>query len=669
MNGGPSREVRITTMHAHPLEKHLRLKPLALWLAVLLLPGALTGCRESAPSDLIQQVSTTQALVFVKATSSETLNRTNASSNLYKLSPISPDGLVTPITSFTGASISDPAVSFDGKKILFSMRPSGGSQRNIYEIDADGTNMRQVTSGGGDDFDPLYLPDGRVMFTSTRAGEMDEYNHAPSATLHTCDYDGSNIERVSFNQSDDFDPELLPDGRIVYTRWEHFGTMNRFPLFVTNPDGTGTFHKFGPHGMNFFHPTVTPEGRLIAIGSTMVNGDEGPIAVLKPEQGPADPELGPQDLHWDVLTPQVNEDGMPWPHGAFKYARSIGGNRYVVSYSLPAATKDQTDYALYTFTLDQTGAGTVASPATFAIHDLTFLYNDAGTQELDAQLLAPHAKPPVIASIVDHSVDYGVFLAQDVFNRSTSDGQEVPIRGQQPIDSIAVIAARPTVVGEMNDFSANEFEKRALIGMAPVYPDGSFRIKIPANTPISFATLDEHGRGIVVKRTHLYVRPGEEFKNCVGCHEDRRVGGPVSTNPDPMAAHQPAFDLNKPRASFRVINYQNDIGPIVTTKCMSCHTPNGSTPAAGGLDLTAVADTSRMRGIFPRAYINLSGESMKLAHQEVDPAFPRRSPLIDYVMALGSHAGQLAHPATSDSLTADEKRLFNLWVLLGAQYK
>ena len=642
---------------------------LALLSAALLLAAGSAGCKSSAPDDLIQQSSTTEALVFVKTATTETLNRTVAEGNLYKLAPISPDGSVTPITHFTGASISDPAVSFDGRKILFSMRPPGGPRRNIYEIGADGTGLRQVTAGGGDDFDPLYLPDDRILFTSTRAGEMDEYNHAPSATLYTCNMDGTGIERISYNQSDDFDPELLPNGRVVYTRWEHFGTMNRFPLFVTNPDGTGTFHEFGPHDRNFFHPTVTPEGRILAIASTMVNGDAGPLAVLKPEQGPADPSTGGAALHWDVLTPQVNTDGMPWPNGVFKYPRSLGGNRYVASYSLPAATEADADYGLYTFTLDQTGAGTIADPATFTIHNLTFLYNDPTSNEYDAQLLAPHARPPVIASTVDHGVDYGVFLAQDVFNRGSNDGQELPVRGTDPIDSIAVIAARPTVVGEMNDISANDFEKRALIGMAPVYPDGSFRIKVPADTPISFATLDRNGRGFVVKRTHLFVRPGEEFTKCAGCHEDRVAGGDTPTNPNPMAASHPAFDLDRPRASFQVINYEQTIGPIVAAKCVSCHQPTGSTPAPGGLDLTAVPDTAMEMRIFPRGYINLSGASRKLASQEVTPAFPRKSRLIDYVLGLGSRSGQGSHPAGADSLTADERRQFNLWVLLGAQYR
>jgi hypothetical protein len=659
---------------------------LTLLAAGSLLAAGLTGCRESAPDDLIQEEPTTDALVFVKTDAEETLNRSWASGNLYKLSPISPDGVVTPITNFTGASVSDPCVSFDGTKILFSMRPSGGGSRNIYEINVDGTGLRQVTSGGGHDFDPLYLADDRILFTSSRHNEMDEYNHSPTENLYTCNADGSNLERISFNQSDDFDPFLLPDGRIAYTRWDHFGTFNRFPLFVTNPDGSGTFHMYGPHDRNFFHATTTPDGRLIAIESTMINEDAGPLAVLKTESGPADPAPGQRSNYWNVLTTQVNNDGAPWPYGAFKYPHPIGGNRYVASYTLPSATDDEVDYALYTFTLDQSGSGTPGDPATFTIGNLTFLYNDPAMNEYDAQLIAPRPKPPVVPTVVNHGVDYGEFVAQDVFNRGTADGQEQPARGVDPIDSIAVIAARPTRPGEANDFSANEFEKRALIGFAPVQPDGSFRIRVPADLPISFATLDAQGRGFVVKRTHIYVRPGETFENCTGCHEDRTSSGIQPTNPNPIAAMLPAHDLNLPESQFMIINYEQTIAPIVTAKCTPCHQPTytqrqvqlpdsswttvtDTTAAPGDLDLTAVPDTVRMNRIFPRAYVSLSGENMRAAHQVVDPAFPRRSILVDYVMGLGSRQGQPSHPAAPYALTPEERRLINLWVLLGAQYK
>jgi|GEM_PF-1256455 len=655
---------------------------------LVLLMTPVIGCRDSAPDDVIVEEETTDAIIFVKTRGEETLNRSLAEGNLYKLSPISPDGVVTPITNFTGASISDPCVSFDGTKILFSMRPQGARDRNIYEINANGTGLRQVTSGGGHDFDPVYMPNGRIMFTSSRAGEMDEYNFSPAEVLHTCNYDGSDIKRVSFNMSDDFDPTLMPDGLIVYTRWEHFGTFNRFPLFFCNPDGTKPFHKYGPHNRNFFHPQPTPDGRLIAIESTRINEDAGPIAVLKVEMGPADPARSDHSLNWDVLTPQVNNDGAPWAYGAFKYPFPLGGNTYVASYTLPAAEESEVDYGLYTFTLHQDGAGTPEDPATITVNDLTFLYNDPDWNEYDAQLLAPRAIAPVVPPLGDPALDYGVFTASDVFNRSTTDGQEVPIKGADTIDEILVMAGIPTMRGEPNDFSANQFEKRAIIGFAPVYDDGSFRMKVPANVPISFATLDNLRRGIVVKRTWLYVQPGEEVDECTGCHKDRGLSDDEGiTNPNPYARTQVPSDVNVKPANYIYINYRDHIGPIVENECATCHYPTyvqrdslivpdstwitvtDTIAAPGGLDLTAVLDTTLIRNqVFPRGYLNLSGEAEMGPRQVVTPGFPRRSVLIDYILGVGEASTQGPHP-DAGALTAAERELFNFWVLLGAQYR
>ncbi len=662
----------------------------ALRLMVGLLLGAVVaaaGCRRSAPADLINQEDTTEAIVFVKTEGEETLNRSRANSNLFKLSPISPDGVVTPITNFVGASVSDPCVSFDGEKILFSMRPQGGGNNNIYEIGADGTGLRQVTANGGNDFDPLYLPNGKIMFTSSRHGGMDEYNHSPAEVLYTCEYDGSDIVRRSFNMSDDFDPILAQNGTIIYTRWEHFGTFNRFPLFFCNPDGTRAFHKYGPHNRNFFHPQTMPDGRIIAIESTMVNEDAGPIAVLKLEAGPADPVLNGSDEHWNVLTTMANNDGAPWPNGVFKYPFPLGGNKFIASYTLPAAEEQDVDYGLYTFSISQSGAGTDEDPATVTISNLTFLYNDPNWNEYGAQLLAPHDPPPVVEPVGDGAVDFGIFTASDVFNRSSFDGQAVPVKGVEAINEIAVIAGIPTARGESNDFSANEFEKRALIGYAPVYPDGSFKMKVPANVPITFATVDSLRRAIVTKRTWIYVQPGEEATECIGCHQERGDFANHITNPTPIARSMAPTDVNTRPEDYTYITYRDDIAPIIAAKCVACHfttyterdtlmqpgdmlvTVIDTIAAPGFLDLTAVPDTTgRMNMIFPRAYINLSGESETSLRQAVSPVFPRRSPLIDYIHGVGEAAAMGPHPA-SGPLTAEERELFTLWVLLGAQYR
>src|SRR5207247_6173802 len=128
-------------------------------------------------------------------------------------------------------------------------------------------------------------------------------------------------------------------------------------------------------------------------------------------------------------------------------------------------------------------------------------------------------------------------------------------------------------------------------------------------------------------------------------------GGPVPTNPNPMAATHAPTDLDIAAASFMKIDYQNDIGPIVAAKCVSCHQPvitgTDTTAAAGNLDLTAAPDTVRGNRIFPRGYVNLSGEMMMGSTSPivVVPPFPRRSLLIDYVLGLGAHAGLGSHPA------------------------
>ena len=598
----------------------------------------------------------------MKTVGDETLNRTWATGNLFKLSPIAPDGVVTPLTNFTGASVSDPAVSFDGKKILFSMRPPGGTRTATSarstptapgcarsRAAADTTSTRSTFRTAGS----CSPARATTRWTSTTT-------RRPSTSTRATPT-GANLERISYNQSDDFDPELLPDGRLLYTRWEHFGTMNRFPLFFTNPDGTRhvpSVRSAQPRTSST--PTPTPDGRIIAIESTMVEGDAGPIAVLKLEQGPADPANGPSSTHWDVLTPQVNADGEPWPYGVVQVpARD---RRQPLRGVVLAARRDRSRRglrALHLLAASRADPGTPADPATFTVENLTFLYNDPNTNEYDAQLLAPHASRRSSPSIVDRAVDYGVFLAQDVFNRGTNDGQEVPVKGVDAIDSVAIIAARPTRTGEMNDFSANEFEKRALIGIAPVYPDGSFRIKVPANTPISFATLDNQGRGFVVKRTHLYVRPGEEFNRCVGCHEDRRAGGPVPTNPNPMAALYPAHDLNIPRRQLHGHQLRAEHRPD-RSRPSACRATSRPSPAPTpsrprATWISPPCPIPPMMGrIFPRAYVNLSGESM-MANQEVVPPFPRRSRLIDVIRGLGSRSGSVPIPSRPDSLTAYEE--------------
>lgn len=637
------------------------------------------GCRGSAPDDIIGGEVSTEMLVFVKATAEETLNRTRAASNLYLLSPISPDGEVRPLTAFANASIHDPCVSFDGTKILFSMSPEPGQPRNIWEIGADGAGLRRVTGRDargrdGDDFDPLYLPDGRIAFTSNRPGYLDEYNRSLAEVLHVAAADGSALEPISFNMSDDFDPFLLPNGMIAYTRWDHHGTTNRFPLFSTRPDGSGTFHLFGPHERNFFHTATVPDGRLVSIVSDEVNGDAGRLALLRLEGTHGDPLQADQIAY---LTPEV-ELRPPFTRGAFKYPSSLGGNRFVVSYSLPYGSEEpesmdeeDADFGLYTFEVVPGG------PDGETISNLTFLFNDPATQEYDAQLVAPRERPEVVASTLDPAQTTGVFAVGSVYNRQTGDGQERPPLGA--VTQVMVLEAIPTFPGDPRDLSLTEFERKRILGTAPVEADGSFHIRVPANTPISFNVLDDQGRSFVTKRNWIYARPGESFTKCAGCHSVRGTPAPDDT----QALARAATNLETPVPLREVVNFAQTLRPVVETKCTPCHRPTFTTvfrdsvavvdtiAAAGNLDLRLDAVRDSMENAdFPRAYVSLVGSMDAIGAASpgvLVPGFSRRSRLVDWLLGTGARAGQPPHPEGGQALTAAEKRQFTVWVDLGAQ--
>ena len=649
-----------------------------IWMPLVLAAGCAAGCNGSAPDDLIGGAQSTDALVFVKASAQESLNRTRSQSNLYILQPISPDGTVRPLTAFTSASVYDPCVSFDGKKILFSMAPEPGQPRNIWEINADGTSLHKITGlddngKNGEDFDPLYLPDGSIAFTSNRPGYLDEYNRSSSEVLHVCNADGSNLHQISFNMSDDFDPFLLPTGMIAYTRWDHHGTTNRFPLFSTRPDGSGTFHLFGPHDRNFFHTAVVPDGRLVSVLSDRVNGDAGRLALARLEGSHGDP-LKPGQLTY--LTPDV-ELSPPFVRGAYKYPQWISSSRFVVSFSLPYGTEmpdgevddSGADYGLYTFEVIPGG------PDGETISNLTFLYNDPATQEYDAQLVAPHERPQMIPSELDPSQTTGTFAVTSIYNRQTGDGQERPPVGA--VTQVMVIEGLRTFPGEGMGISSTEFERKRILGVAPVEADGSFHVRVPANTPISFNVLDDMGRSFVTKRNWIYARPGEAFTRCVGCHDDRGKPGSLTT----MALARSATDLNVPVAAREVVNFKDVLDLVVQSKCVSCHVPtfvargDSTAPvdtlaAPGNLDLRSVAVYDSLENTtFPQSYLSLAGDRMSENPGVVTPGFSRRSPLIDWLYGVGSRAGQPPHPDGANALSAAEKKHFMNWVDLGAQYR
>jgi hypothetical protein len=305
------------------------------------------------------------------------------------------------------------------------------------------------------------------------------------------------------------------------------------------------------------------------------------------------------------------------------------------------------DYGLYTIGRDGS--------------NLTLLYNDPATQELDAVVVAPRFKPTVVPETVKPNDSTGVFVNQNVYFRQTNDGQARPNAAIREIKQVMVFEGIPVPPNERSmDIGDTEFERKRVLGVAPVYADGSFSIRVPANTPISFNTLDSLGRAVVTKRSWLYARPGEKVTNCTGCHGPRGQ----KSNDNPIALSQTPTNLAVPVSQREVIAFQNAIEPIVALKCLPCH--DGTNPA-DALSLS-LAKTSE----FSVAYENLmngSRNNRDLVTVSSVP-FARRSYLVDVLLGIGARRekGLSAHPDGAQALTKEEIRKFITWIDLGGQY-
>jgi len=263
--------------------------------------------------------------------------------------------------------VSDPEVSYDGRRVVFSMRGPEDETWNLWEYDSDAATIRRLINNPdltdeGDDVDPAYLPDGRIIFSSNRqeksqrllAAEnkepyayLDEYERERTIALHVLSRDGDEVSQISFNQSHDRNPTVLSSGAIMYARWDHLGNRNHFPLFFTNPDGTNLFVLYGAFspGNSFLHPREMPDGKVISSLMPLSGTGEGGALVIidvenfsendQPAPGHTDTEVGQlgatlQEIPIDDTASEFGRYTTPFPLWD-------GTNRVLVSWSAAQA--------------------------------------------------------------------------------------------------------------------------------------------------------------------------------------------------------------------------------------------------------------------------------------------------------------------------------------------
>ena len=523
-------------------------------------------------------------------------------------------------------TVRDPVVHYDAKKILFSWRKGGTEQFHLYEINVDGTGLTQLTNGIYDDIEPTYLPDGGTMFVSSRCKRWVNCWLTQVGVLYRCDADGSNIRQISANIEHDNTPWVLPDGRVLYQRWEYVdrSQVHFHHLWTANPDGTGQMVFFGNlhPGRVFIDAKPIPGTDKVLLINSPGHGRRehaGPVAIL-------DPKLGPDERRMLRNITKNDRCRDPYP---------LSQDAFLVAVEQKIVLMNAKGEAI----------------------DLYLLPKGYGKAELhEPRPVIRRERERVIPSRVDLTEATGRLVLADAYLGRNMEGVK---RGE--IKKLLVLESLPKPInytGGMEPMSyGGTFTLERIVGTAPVEEDGSAHMELPANRALFFVALDENDSSVKRMQSFLTVMPGE-VTGCVGCHE-RRVEAPgaIGQFGSLRALRRAASKVTPVRDVPDVLDYPRDVQPILDKHCVKCHSPD---ERKGGVLLTG--DRGPM---FSHSFYTLS-----IRRQIADGRNRARS---NYApRALGDSASPLVKKLTGShhdvSATPHEIKMVRYWINSGAAY-
>jgi len=507
-------------------------------------------------------------------------------------------------------SVLRPDLSYDGKRVLFAHAryyPGLASERNkldksripedafyhLYEVNLDGTGLHRLTRGKYDDFDGRYLPDGRIVFLSTRRGQHVQCSVAsglasadgslpdcyvrcgggperPVAvyTLHVMDADGSKLHPISAFENFEWTPSVDHDGRILYARWDYVDRdkMPYMKLWSTMPDGTNAQALFGnyiqrPHCV-FEARAIPGSSKLIFTASGHHAFTGGSLVLLDLNKG-ADGEWPMTRLTPEVCFPEIEG----WPPTYFTSPYPLSEEHYLVAWSdrpLPPGVPPPgwgmpgpvNDLGLYLFD-------------TFG--NLNLIYRDTQLGSECALPVRPRPMPPKIVSVADaEGPQTGQMLLIDVYEGLES----IPRGAVRRLRVVGVpVKTHPTMNYPSLGITGDDPGKFVL-GTVPVEADGSAHFSVPSGVPFFMQALDEQGMAVQTMRSATYLQPGQKA-TCVGCHEPRNTAPP---NVLPLAARrEPSKFSPGPEGSWP-LDFRALVQPVLDRQCTSCHKPGGKDP-------------------------------------------------------------------------------------------
>lgn len=568
------------------------------------------------------------------------------------------------VPEVAGRTVRDPEVDYDGRRIVFSMRAGKADDYHVYTVNADGSDLKQLTRAKGvSDIDPVWLPDGDILFGATREPKYCMCNRHIMCNLYRMKPDGANIHQIGKSTLFEGHPTVLSDGRVLYDRWEYvdrdFGDAQG--LWVCNPDGTR-------HAIYWGNNTTSPGGVINAreipgsgsqvIASLVSCHDRawGALGIIDRARGVDGPE--PVLRTWPAdYRAKIHAGGKE----DFDSTRSLA-----VKYADPYPLDD--GHFLCTRTV---GRGGEMAIVYLDLHGNEVVVHEEAPGCHSPVVLRPAKKPVVQAAQrnFDDPQAPGRFYVQNVYIGTHMQGVEQgAVKALRVVESPEKRSWLPVRgwFGHGEEAAAmnwHSFENKRILGTVPVEEDGSAYFEVPGNTFVYFQLLDKDGKMIQSMRSGAYLQPGE-LHGCVGCHENR-VGDVPKTEKRPRAMLRAPSKLDgsynlrglEKGTPAHLYSYQKEVQPVLTARCVSCH--DYGTKAGAKLNLSG-----DLGAYFCTSYVDL----WALGHVKCIGGGPAE---IQPAYSWGAHASPLTKKLYGHAkvqLTDDERDRLVTWMDVNAPY-